>query len=342
MSLLEVRDVSKHFGELVAVEGVSMNVEKGELRAIIGPNGAGKTTFFNMISGFFPPTKGDIVFDGETVTQLPVTARVARGMARTFQITEIFPELSVRENVRIAQELADGFRLHMWVSRAETARVMREVDELLAQVGLSGKADRLVGELSHGDQRAAEIAMALALRPRLLLLDEPTAGMGEQETYQVAGPDPPPAPQQRLYDRIDRARHARGVQSGRPHHRAGRGPHAGGRHAAADRRGPARAGCLSGEGRMNALEAQGLNTYYGKSHILHDVGLTVAEGSITTLLGRNGAGKTTTLRSLVGLTPARAGSVRIFGQDTTRLPPFRIAALGRRLCAGGAAHLSPT
>jgi branched-chain amino acid transport system ATP-binding protein len=108
-------------------------------------------------------------------------------MARTFQITEIFPELSVRENVRIAQESADGFRLHMWVSQSETARVMHEVDELLAQVGLSGKGDRLVGELSHGDQRAAEIAMALALRPRLLLLDEPTAGMGEQETYQIAG-----------------------------------------------------------------------------------------------------------------------------------------------------------
>ncbi len=187
MNLLEVRSVTKHFGELVAVEGVSLNVAPGELRAIIGPNGAGKTTFFNMISGFFPPTKGDIVFDGQVVTRLPVSARVARGMARTFQITEIFPELSVRENVRIAQESADGFRLHMWVSRSETARVMREVDELLAQVGLSSKADRLVGELSHGDQRAAEIAMALALRPRLLLLDEPTAGMGEQETYQIAG-----------------------------------------------------------------------------------------------------------------------------------------------------------
>jgi len=187
MSLLEVRSVTKRFGDLVAVQDVSMAVEKGELRAIIGPNGAGKTTFFNMISGFFAPTKGDIVFDNEVVTRLPVTSRVARGMARTFQITEIFPELSVRENVRIAQESADGFRLHMWVSRTEIARVMREVDDLLAQVGLSAKGDRLVGELSHGDQRAAEIAMALALRPRLLLLDEPTAGMGEQETYQIAG-----------------------------------------------------------------------------------------------------------------------------------------------------------
>ena len=187
MSLLEVRGVTKQFGNLVAVQDVSLNVENGELRAVIGPNGAGKTTFFNMISGFFAPTKGDIVFDGKVVTRLSVTARVARGMARTFQITEIFPELSVRENVRIAQESADGFRLHMWVSRGETARVLHEVDELLEQVGLTSKADRLVGELSHGDQRAAEIAMALALRPRLLLLDEPTAGMGEQETYQVAG-----------------------------------------------------------------------------------------------------------------------------------------------------------
>ncbi|HEX3405330.1 MAG TPA: ABC transporter ATP-binding protein [Acetobacteraceae bacterium] len=187
MSMLEVRNVSKHFGSLVAVQEVSLTVARGELRAIIGPNGAGKTTFFNMISGFFPPTKGEIVFDGEVVTKLPVASRVARGMARTFQITEIFPELTVRENVRIAQESADGYRLHMWVSRAETVRVMREVDELMMVTGLDGKADRLVGELSHGDQRAAEIAMALALRPRLLLLDEPTAGMGEQETYRVAG-----------------------------------------------------------------------------------------------------------------------------------------------------------
>ncbi len=187
MSMLEVRGVSKHFGSLIAVQDVSLTVAEGELRAIIGPNGAGKTTFFNMISGFFPPTNGEIVFAGEVVTKLPVAARVARGMARTFQITEIFPELTVRENVRIAQESADGYRLHMWVSRAETVRVMREVDELMSVTGLEGKADRLVGELSHGDQRAAEIAMALALRPKLLLLDEPTAGMGEQETYRVAG-----------------------------------------------------------------------------------------------------------------------------------------------------------
>ena len=329
MSLLEVRNVSKHFGSLVAVQGVSLNVEKGELRAIIGPNGAGKTTFFNMISGFFPPTKGDIVFDGETVTQTPCDRCVSHAAWRA-------PSRSPRSSrsLRCARtcasrrKSADGFRLHMWVSRAETARVMREVDELLAQVGSDGKADRLVGELSHGDQRAAEIAMALALRPRLLLLDEPTAGMGEQETYQVAG----------LIRRLHRnsaytivlIEHDMRVVFNLADRITvlAEGTHAGGRHAAGDRRGPARAGGLSGEGRMNALEAQGLNTFYGKSHILHDVGLTVAEGSITTLLGRNGAGKTTTLRSLVGLTPPRAGACACSARTPPACRTFRIAALG--------------
>ena len=109
-------------------------------------------------------------------------------MARTFQITEIFPELTVRENVRIGVESAQGFRLRFWLgSRHAAPRSNRGIDEVLTLTGLTGKADRLVGELSHGDQRAAEIAMALTLKPRLLLLDEPTAGMGEQETYAVAG-----------------------------------------------------------------------------------------------------------------------------------------------------------
>ncbi|MEO7008318.1 MAG: ABC transporter ATP-binding protein [Caldimonas sp.] len=185
MSLLEVRNVSRHFGSLVAVDQVSMKVASGELRAVIGPNGAGKTTFFNMISGFFPPTHGSIVFDEHDITAWPAHRRVAAGMARTFQITEIFPELSVRENLRIPVEVAAGLRLRPWLSRAADAKIRARLDELLQMSGLTEKADRLVGELSHGDQRATEIMMSLALRPRLLLLDEPTAGMGDQETYDV-------------------------------------------------------------------------------------------------------------------------------------------------------------
>jgi branched-chain amino acid transport system ATP-binding protein len=185
MSLLRVENVSMHFGSLVAVDDVSMTVEPGELRAVIGPNGAGKTTFFNLISGFFTPTSGRIAFDGEDVTNLPPARRVWRGIARTFQITEVFPELTVRENLRIPVEVAAGYRLSPWLSRDADGEVRARVTELMDMGGLAEKADRLVGELAHGDQRATEIMMALALKPRLLLLDEPTAGMGDQETYDI-------------------------------------------------------------------------------------------------------------------------------------------------------------
>jgi len=186
MNVLEVRNLTKRFGNLVAVSDVSLSVPKGELRAVIGPNGAGKTTFFNLISGFFPPTSGSITFDSRDITALPTHQRVTLGMARTFQVTEIFPELSVFENVRIGTEVAGGYRLRPWIGRAEKAEVHRQVDKTLKLVGLEAKSGRLVGELAHGDQRAAEIAMALALRPHLLLLDEPTAGMGDQETHDIA------------------------------------------------------------------------------------------------------------------------------------------------------------
>jgi len=186
MSLLQVRQVSRNFGSLAAVREVSMMVEPGQLRAVIGPNGAGKTTFFNLISGFYPPSAGSILFDGMDITTWPAHKRVAHGMARTFQITEIFPELTIRENLRVPVEVAAGFRLRPWLGQSTDARIRARVDELLQLGGLSDKADHLVGELSHGDQRATEIMMSIGLRPRLLLLDEPTAGMGDQETYDIS------------------------------------------------------------------------------------------------------------------------------------------------------------
>jgi branched-chain amino acid transport system ATP-binding protein len=182
---LRVENVSKHFGSLVAVDGVSMTVEPGELRAVIGPNGAGKTTFFNLISGFLSQTSGKIIFDNEDISGLLPARRVWRGIARTFQITEVFPELTIRENLKIAVEVASGYRLRMWQSEEADIDVKKRVVELLEVSSLSQSADRLVGELAHGDQRATEIMMALALKPRLLLLDEPTAGMGDQETYNI-------------------------------------------------------------------------------------------------------------------------------------------------------------
>jgi branched-chain amino acid transport system ATP-binding protein len=138
-----------------------------------------------MISGYFPPTHGSILLEGSDVTQVPPHLRVGLGMGRTFQITEIFPELTVLENVLTAAEVVAGQTLHMWPNAADAKLVNDVAWEMLALVGLTAKAERLVGELSHGDQRTTEIAMALAQNPRLLLLDEPTAGMGDQETYEI-------------------------------------------------------------------------------------------------------------------------------------------------------------
>jgi branched-chain amino acid transport system ATP-binding protein len=182
MSLLRLDRVSRHFGKLQAVQDVSFAMNEGELRAVIGPNGAGKTTFFNLITGFVPPTSGDIWFDDENIRDRTVVHRVRRGIVRTFQITEVFPDLTVYENVRVGVETAAGMNGRPWLARSVRADVARRVDELLDVVGLAAKADRVVGELAHGDQRVVEITLALAMNPRLLLLDEPTAGMGDTET----------------------------------------------------------------------------------------------------------------------------------------------------------------
>jgi branched-chain amino acid transport system ATP-binding protein len=185
VSLLRADQVSCSFGSLKAVNAVSLSIEPGELRALIGANGAGKTTFFNLISGFLAPTGGAIIFDGTDITGVAAHRRVGMGIARTFQITEVFPDLSVRENLRIPVEVASGMALSARLSRSKSEAVMERVDELLALGALADRSERLAGELSHGDQRAIEILMALALKPRLLLLDEPTAGMGDQETFDI-------------------------------------------------------------------------------------------------------------------------------------------------------------
>jgi branched-chain amino acid transport system ATP-binding protein len=180
--LLRMDNVSRHFGTLKAVDGVSFEMHAGELRAVIGPNGAGKTTFFNLISGLLPPTAGKVIFEGEDITGQTIVERVAKGIVRTFQITEVLPDLSVFENIRIGVETALRLNSRPWISRRERAAINSRVFELIHIVNLDGKANRIVGELAHGDQRVVEVAVALSANPRLLLLDEPTAGMGDQET----------------------------------------------------------------------------------------------------------------------------------------------------------------
>ncbi len=181
-ALLETRELGRAFGALQAVAGVSLAVEPGELRAIIGPNGAGKTTLFHLISGLLAPTSGRVLFHGDDVTALAGPARCRRGISRTFQITSIFPELSVLENVRMAVQLKAGGNFRLLGGRALLAASERRARDSLGLLGLRDRAGEPAATLPHGDQRLLEIAMAVAQEPELLLLDEPTQGLSPEDT----------------------------------------------------------------------------------------------------------------------------------------------------------------
>jgi branched-chain amino acid transport system ATP-binding protein len=180
--VLETRSLGRRFGALEAVADVSLAVEPGVLHAVIGPNGAGKTTLFHLMSGLLPPTTGRVLFQDEDVTALPAPARCRLGISRTFQITSIFPELSVLENVRIAVQLKTGGNFRVLGGGALLKETERRAWESLQSLGLQPRAGEPAGTLPHGDQRLLEIAMAVAQEPALLLLDEPTQGLSSEDT----------------------------------------------------------------------------------------------------------------------------------------------------------------
>ena len=180
--LLETRGLGRAFGALQAVADVSLVVQPMELRAVIGPNGAGKTTLFHLISGLLAPTSGRVVFGGDDVTALAAPARCRHGISRTFQITSIFPELSVLENVRVGVQLKTGDNFRLLGGRAVLEATEQRARESLRLLGLLDRADELASTLPHGDQRLLEIAMAVAQEPALLLLDEPTQGLSPEDT----------------------------------------------------------------------------------------------------------------------------------------------------------------
>lgn len=176
--------LSKRFAGFVALRNVSVAFEEGKITSIIGPNGAGKTTFFNVISGAMPPSEGTILFRGEDITGLPRHRYARLGIARSFQITSIFPALTVLENVRFAvQSVVNSY--DFWTPRGRLQHYYDRAHELLRLVGLQAKAAYRGDSLGHGEQRSLDIAIALACSPRLLLLDEPTAGMSPEETRDV-------------------------------------------------------------------------------------------------------------------------------------------------------------
>jgi branched-chain amino acid transport system ATP-binding protein len=181
VNLLELKSVTKKFRGLVAVERFNLTVSKGQTKSLIGPNGAGKTTAFNMISGALLPTGGEILFNGRKINGLPPHKLCRLGMARSFQITNIFQGLTVFENVRVSCQGKTG-KISLFGSVEHLREQIEETRQIIDLVGLSGKRDELAGNLSHGDQRHLEIGIALASRPTFLLLDEPTAGMNLGES----------------------------------------------------------------------------------------------------------------------------------------------------------------
>jgi branched-chain amino acid transport system ATP-binding protein len=191
MSLLRLDGITRHFGGLVALDGVSLEIPPQRLSAVIGPNGAGKTTLFNMIAGFAPPSAGRVFFDGEEITGLAPESIARRGLIRTFQLVQLFEGLTVLENVKVGCHLHThgGLMAALLPTRrvrAEEARVDMQARELLADTGLAEHADTLAAVLPYGQKRLLEITRALAAQPRLLLLDEPAAGLNRQETDLLA------------------------------------------------------------------------------------------------------------------------------------------------------------
>ena len=187
MALLEAHNLTKHFGGLAAVNRVDIAVDEGEIVGLIGPNGAGKTTCFNLLSGFSPPTAGTITFNGEPVTGLKPHQIVARGLVRTFQLTTLFQDLTVLENVLLGLHLASrrGLGQALWHRHAFPRDEIAGAQEVLEFTDLAPQAHQLAKNLPHGHQRTLGIAMALAARPRLLMLDEPVTGMNFEESQRI-------------------------------------------------------------------------------------------------------------------------------------------------------------
>lgn len=183
--LLATRGLSKAFGGIVATDNLTLEVTAGEIHAVIGPNGAGKTTLVNLLSGLLKSDGGDIVFDGSAITRLRPAARSHRGLARSFQITSVFPDFSVLDNVALAVQAHSGHSYRFWRPARGDKALYAPARDVLARVGLGARMAVLAGNLAHGEQRQLEIAMVLATGPKMLLLDEPMAGMGIEESQRM-------------------------------------------------------------------------------------------------------------------------------------------------------------
>jgi ABC-type branched-subunit amino acid transport system ATPase component len=339
-AVLEVTGVDKHFGGIRAVTGASLTVDSGQVHALIGPNGAGKTTMFNLVSGLFPPDAGSVKLHGRPVHHLSAHRICQQGLARSFQITNLFKGLTIQENLRLSLQARHAARWDFWRDIDHFADIDAETAELMKFLGLQGIEQTLGGDLSYGGQRLVDLGIALGSKPQVLLMDEPLAGLAAAERERVSrlvrtvAQNIPVLIVEHDIDRVlgfsqrvtvmnqgevlmsgtpDEVRNDARVQE--VYTGSGTPPVTG------------RTAAVAGE-RPTLLRFEGVNAFYGKSHILNDATLDVRDGEIVALLGRNGAGKSTLLKSLCGLLPPASGSIEFEGKNIAGLSAPEIAKRG--------------
>jgi branched-chain amino acid transport system ATP-binding protein len=338
-AVLEVRDISKHFGGIQAVRGAELTVESGQIHALIGPNGAGKTTTFNLVSGMFTPDSGAVRLHGRDIHELSPDRICQQGLARSFQITNLFKGLSIYENLRLSLQARHEARFNFWSDVDSYPEIHAETAELMKFLGLQGMEEVGGGDLSYGGQRLVDLGIALGSKPQVLLMDEPLAGLAAAERERVSNlvktiaSNIPVLIVEHDIDRVLALSHRVTVMnqgevlmSGSPEEvrldervqqiYTGTGT-------------PPVTGRVAGSaGGPPLLAFDKVNAYYGKSHILNDASLEVRQGEIVALLGRNGAGKSTLLKALVGLLKPASGQVTYVGRDIAGLSAPEIARLG--------------
>ena len=340
-TVLEVQGIAKHFGGIRAVSNASLQIQAGQIHALIGPNGAGKTTLFNLVSGLYPTDSGRISLSGREIQGLPSDRICHWGLARSFQITNLFRGLSIYENMRLSLQARHPARFDIWRDIDDYAEIHAETAELVKFLGLEGIEDIKGGDLSYGGQRLVDLGIALGSKPQVLLLDEPLAGLAAAERERVSNLVKNVAaniPVLIVEHDIDRVlgfsqivtvmNQGEVLMSDTPE------------AVRADRRVQE---IYTGKGIPDVVHQRGdeaaqdtapllrferVNTFYGKSHILNDATLDVRQSEIVALLGRNGAGKSTLLKTLAGLVPAASGNIEFEGRDIARLPAPDIARLG--------------
>lgn len=349
--LLETRNLSKNFGNLVTAREIDLQIRPFVLHSIIGPNGAGKTTLYNMLTGVLPVSGGQILFEDQDITNLPIHARARLGISRSFQILSIFPNLSVFENVRVAVQAQRHGMGGLFFDAHGLTALNDRTWSILDAVGLVDRAADLGAKLPHGAKRLLEIAVTLAIDSKLLLLDEPLAGLAEADRVVVADLIKKLSEKHAVLliehdidrvlaisDRISVLHQGRIIADGKPADVA-KNPEVVAAYLGTSREGEAQARPtlerLPHVSDSRLLDAQGVAAGYFGSTVLSGATLAIHEGEAVALLGRNGVGKTTLLRALTGSLPTSAGTITFKGAKLNGLKPYQINRLGISLVPEG-------